>query len=164
MEFINAEEFLKQPKEVQKIFLDWWKPKPNDIVYVNPELGYNGIDMLVDYTFDSNENGEMIVVELMGCMSQIVIPLSKTTPSYMSFIENMKYITPLLTEGQLRKFIQDNTDKTMTLKINIWKYKTLVIEISLKDRHFDMSFKVYGRVIEAYWKVALEIAKEKVKA
>lgn len=31
MEFISSEEFLKQPKEVQKIFMKWWKPQPFDL-------------------------------------------------------------------------------------------------------------------------------------
>lgn len=31
MEYISAEEFLKQPKEVQKVFIDWWKPSQGDL-------------------------------------------------------------------------------------------------------------------------------------
>lgn len=26
MEYISAEEFRKQPVEVQNLFIDWWKP------------------------------------------------------------------------------------------------------------------------------------------
>ena len=37
MKSISAEEFLKQPKEIQKVFLDWWQPEEFDI-YVNKEL------------------------------------------------------------------------------------------------------------------------------
>ena len=37
MKYISAEEFLKQPKEIQKVFLDWWQPEEFDI-YVNKEL------------------------------------------------------------------------------------------------------------------------------
>ena len=32
MEFISAEEFLKQGKEVQKVLLEWWKPSVGDLV------------------------------------------------------------------------------------------------------------------------------------
>ena len=31
MEFISSEEFLKQPVEVQKVLLDWWKPSTGDL-------------------------------------------------------------------------------------------------------------------------------------
>ena len=37
MKYIKAEEFLQQPKEIQKVFLDWWQPEEFDI-YVNKEL------------------------------------------------------------------------------------------------------------------------------
>ena len=37
MKYIKAEEFLKQQKEIQKVFLDWWQPEEFDI-YVNKEL------------------------------------------------------------------------------------------------------------------------------
>ena len=37
MKSISAEEFLQQPKEIQKVFLDWWQPEEFDI-YVNKEL------------------------------------------------------------------------------------------------------------------------------
>lgn len=37
MKSIKAEEFLQQPKEIQKVFLDWWQPEEFDI-YVNKEL------------------------------------------------------------------------------------------------------------------------------
>lgn len=31
MEFITVEQFKDQPEEVQKVFLDWWKPSVGDI-------------------------------------------------------------------------------------------------------------------------------------
>lgn len=31
MEFITVEQFKEQPKEVQKVFLDWWKPEIGDL-------------------------------------------------------------------------------------------------------------------------------------
>ena len=33
MEYISAEEFLKQPKEVQEVFWTWWRPSKGDINY-----------------------------------------------------------------------------------------------------------------------------------
>lgn len=31
MNFIKAEEFLKQPEEIQKVFIDWWEPSIGDL-------------------------------------------------------------------------------------------------------------------------------------
>ena len=33
MEFISAEEFSKQPIEVQEVFIDWWKPSFMDLLF-----------------------------------------------------------------------------------------------------------------------------------
>lgn len=33
MNFILIEEFLKQNKEVQEVFMEWWKPQIGDLVY-----------------------------------------------------------------------------------------------------------------------------------
>ena len=33
MEFISAEEFSKQPVEVQEFFIDWWKPSFMDLLF-----------------------------------------------------------------------------------------------------------------------------------
>ncbi|NYC91917.1 hypothetical protein [Clostridium beijerinckii] len=37
MKYISADEFLKQDKEIQKVFLDWWKEnvKQYDLFYRN---------------------------------------------------------------------------------------------------------------------------------
>jgi len=31
VEFISTEEFLRQPKEIQEVFIEWWKPQPLDL-------------------------------------------------------------------------------------------------------------------------------------
>lgn len=33
MKYISKEEFLKQPKEVQEVFIGWWKPSFGDLWY-----------------------------------------------------------------------------------------------------------------------------------
>ena len=37
MEFITVEQFKEQPKEVQKVFLDWWQPRVWDIFIFNTD-------------------------------------------------------------------------------------------------------------------------------
>jgi hypothetical protein len=80
MEYITEEQFSEQPKEIQKVFLEWWKPSVGDL-YCNI---YN------------NQQDNVLVIN--NCQ----IEFSK------SFTEDIKkFGYPLLVEGQLRKFIED---------------------------------------------------------
>lgn len=79
MKYISAEEFLQQPKEIQKVFLDWWQPEEFDI-YVNKEL----------------EKHRVTQVDLED--------------DVCNYYLKTEYI-PLLTEGQLREFIEDKTSE-----------------------------------------------------
>lgn len=130
MEYISAKEFLKKPKEVQEVFIDWWRPSKGDINY-SPVR--NGIE----------------VVEIENNSVQR---------------RNNGYI-PLLTEGQLRKFIEDKTE----CKICLEYYKTTGYEVLLSDiehnkenaEQFNNWYEDLGTdLLQAYWKVACEIAKE----
>ena len=79
MEFISEEQFLKEDKEVQKVFIDWWKPSIGDLFKYN--YGYSNIEII-------------------------------NLKSIKEDTEKSKYsahIIPLLTEGQLRKFIEDKS-------------------------------------------------------
>jgi hypothetical protein len=141
MEFISADKILKQPKEVQEVFMEWWKPSVGDLIFKRA-TGF------MTFVRDSNEN----VVLLNG---------------YSYRIKGFKdtYI-PLFTEGQLRKFIEDKTDNTMDLKLNVWKYENKnVTRIDIQYNHFNKNFgfKIYGNTLQAYWKAACEIAKESVE-
>ena len=51
MEFISAEEFLKQDEEVQKVFLDWWEPSEGDI-YSYIDLGERCRDCISQRNID----------------------------------------------------------------------------------------------------------------
>ncbi|KIL06927.1 hypothetical protein SR42_15295 [Clostridium botulinum] len=37
MEYISAEEFLKQPLAIQKVFVDWWQPSVGDLIGIKTE-------------------------------------------------------------------------------------------------------------------------------
>ncbi|MDV3426712.1 MAG: hypothetical protein LIR50_05915 [Bacillota bacterium] len=79
MEFINAETFKNQPKEVQEVFLKWRKPSIGDLVSINVcTINGKDEDMIFAINDDSNE------------------------------INKLKDI-PLFTEGKLKKFIEDKT-------------------------------------------------------
>ncbi|MBN1059360.1 hypothetical protein [Clostridium botulinum] len=134
MEYISAEEFLKQPKKVQEVFLDWWKPSKGDL-FTNDITGGFGV-IAQDKLFN---NG----------------------------------LIPLLTEGQLRKFIEDKKSGIIDIgyygvseggyEIKIYKldYKKDFVLDDETGRFENYTFEELGTdLLQAYWKVACEIAKE----
>lgn len=117
MEYISAEEFLKQPVEIQKVFIDWWQPSKGDL-FINDVCGGFGV-----ITQDKLVNNGLI---------------------------------PLLTEGQLRKFIEDKTVYKLEItqfedgewSLCLYKHGSRDIEIDDMD------------LLQAYWKVACKIAND----
>jgi hypothetical protein len=139
MEFINAEEFLKQDEQVQKVFLDWWNPSKGDL-YCNL---YN------------NQQDNILVIN--DCQLEI----------FKTFKDDIKqYGFPLLTEGQLRKFIEDKSN---------CKNVEILSDISTGQYYADFYENTYSGIEEdtieylgtnkfkAYWILALITAKESVK-
>lgn len=133
MEYISAEEFLKQPEEVQKVFLDWWEPSVGDLYSCKNKIGF-------PHSVKRSEDDLIIAVG-----------------SYIW--EEKSECIPLLTEGQLRKFIEDKTDS----KVEIMYLKN-GYSIRLSKNNPENINKTYSRLgdnlLQAYWKVALEVAKE----
>lgn len=127
MEFITKEQFLEQPKGIQKVILGWWELSIGD---------------LVDYKY---------YLPRVACIED------KDTLNFLNY--HKKDCIPLLTEGQLRKFIEDNIQDKMTdLKYCINPENFLSMP----------QYKIEGvnsneqNLLQAYWKVALEIAKGSV--
>lgn len=90
MEYIKPKDFLKQSKEIQKVFLDWWKPSIGDI-YCNI---YN------------NQINNILVINSVQLQSS-------------TFADDIKQFGFLLfTESQLRRFIEDKTGGK--IEIRIW--------------------------------------------
>lgn len=132
MEFITVEQFKEQPKEVQEVFLDWWKCEPFNI-----------------YAWCWNLKDNKWSIE--SCCNQIqadTINKGKTIGD----------IIPLFTEGQLRKFIEGKTGNKVDCNfycerydINICKDNGVIIK-TYEDIDEDL--------LQAYWKVACMVAKE----
>lgn len=138
MEYISAEEFLKQPKEVQAVFLDWWSKNKiiSDIVTIKINKERWGVHILSDI--------DLVVFEIG------------------------KDLIPLLTEGQLRTFIEDKTKGIV--KVIQWnpcvddnRYGYTIYILAKNEykvlRHIEYK-KLGTDLLQAYWKVACEIAKE----
>lgn len=134
MEFISADELLKQPKEVQEMFVDWWKPSVGDL-YCNL---YNG-----------QQNNILVV-------NNVQLELFKT------FSDDIKkYGVVLLTESHLRRFIEDKTNGKIE-SYYAWDYYTIAIRNTScggDDPQYDTE---ETDILQAYWKVALEVAKESI--
>lgn len=143
MEFITVEQFKEQPKEVQKVFLDWWKPSVGDIFIFNTDEYDNS---------DSN-------IGVLGSIKQINITRRSKG----------KYRIPLFTEGQLRKFIEDKIGGRLDVECSdiLDNYQVYDITVfGVNGLGFEgISFERYVNaddLLEAYWKVACMIAEEEV--
>ncbi len=147
MEFISAEEFLKQPKEVQEVFMEWWKPEIGDLFNVNmitvPEDIYNGIPHDICENF-------LLVVDDRGNNSDFV----------KNGIDGE--VTPLFAEGQLRKFIEDKTNGKVE-GYYAWDYYTIAIRDTRCGGDDPQCDTEETNLLQAYWKVVCEIAKESVE-
>ena len=132
MEYISAEEFLKQPKEVQEVFIDWWSKNKtiSDIATIKINKERWGVHILSDI--------DLVVFEIG------------------------KDLIPLLTEGQLRKFIEDKTECKVEAPwhgcYDIYLVDQLTGQEVIKDY-----FNLGTDLLQAYWKVACEIASSEVK-
>lgn len=125
--YITAEQFLEQPQEVRDIFLKWWNPSVGDL-----------------FNFPEIDNQDCREVECICSKNRL-----KTI--------NLSKVVPLLTEGQLRNFIEDKAGKKITI-------------LELDNDHWNIVSK-YGfikitnetNLIQAYWQAAIQVAKESTK-
>ena len=78
-------------------------------------------------------------------------------PFYNSYAVFKKDCIPLFTEGQLRKFIEDKTAMG-TVNVDYFEGYRIKINISINQSKY---YKDLGNdLLQAYWNVAVEIAKE----
>lgn len=135
MEFISVEEFLKQPHKVQKVLQEWFIEKFETSNEFDL-FNYNGEDLCYKNILDRNCN-----FDIEDCI-------------------------PLLTEGQLRKFIEDNTEGKVEFYPDVYhgeRYYTIMIRDSGCGGD-DPEFEVDADdVLQAYWKVAIQIAEQEGK-
>lgn len=128
MQFITAKEFLNQSPEVQCAFMNWWEPEIGDL-----------------FTFR---------YDLLKEMSSINVIENKKRIDILSPVN----IVPLLTEGQLRKFIEDKTICWLSTSYGTRGGK-VIIDITICGGEED-TYTIYtDNMLEALWKVALSITK-----
>lgn len=143
MEFITAEQFLDQPEEIQEVFLKWWKPQFGDI-FATKKI-YDEIDIIINY-----KNGNIYgIINTFECIHD-------------NYVDMTLIPFPLLTEGQIRKFIEERKNGKIDLNhgikgysISVYKSKNVMELIdSLDTKEHDL--------LQAYWQVACKIAKETI--
>lgn len=131
MEYITTEEFLKKPKEIQEVFLKWWKNNMNqcDLIY-NSRM--ERIGFLDDISMFSSDFKRKLIIASRN--------------------------TPLLTEGQLRQFIEDKINHKFDIyerRLNGYHFKCIDADFNV-TKHFETN---EHDLLQAYWKVAIEVAK-----
>ena len=139
MKYISAEEFLKQPKKVQEVFIDWWQPSIGDLYCIKQRINLfddttQQILQTVSFNYDEASKNLMLV---------------------------FNFIAPLFTEGQLRKFIEDKTNRIVELYLNVYKQYNFML-VSRNSEEFILYESRKEDLLQAYWKVACEIAKEEL--
>ena len=140
MDFISNETFLDQPKKIQQIFIDWWKPEIGDL-----------------FTWKFSEKEKDGLLNVQCCNSSLEIKIT-TENKGLKIGDRI----PLLTEGQLRQFIEDKANCTIDIstkkrEINCkYEYK-----VTLWGRREYESYTIEGdSFLDAYWEVAIDIIKE----
>ena len=132
MKYISAEEFLKQDKKIQKAILDWWQPEFGDLIE------HNGKYCIID-TF----------VNALNCCS-----VNLYNDGNCTF--NKDKVIPLLTEGQLRKYIEDKIQSKITdFKYCLNPKVSYTSQYRIEDINSDTQ-----DLLEAYWKMACKVSIE----
>lgn len=138
MDYITAEQILEQPMEVQKVLKEWWygnNPSRFDVVSF-----HDG-----DYRYN--------------CILQ---DLTKY-PNNFCVLDNLESggLIPCFDEGKLRKFIEEKLNEIFIIKHIVGEKLKYVFEFGMNTIFELGTCAVYAdNLLQAYWQVACEIAKE----
>jgi len=130
MEFISAEEFLKQPEEVQKALKDWFK---DNIEFYDLYTTIKYSDVII-----IRNDKQIKAIKEYGIKDNVI---------------------PLLTEGQLRQFIEDRTQTIVQIDYYMAKGYTIYLSCRNEPEIWKCFSDLGGSLIKAYWDVACKIAK-----
>jgi len=165
MEFISAEEFSKQPVEIQKVFLDWWKPKFGDLASFKG-IGKHCLGTKEDYCFVNKYNKEREqdqYIDSYGIELYNMFCIGNDFSKYGFSFKSKFDVIPLLSEGQLRRFVEDKTDFPIQQIEEDYKgvYEIITGYHAIDtNKDFRLHETNETNLLQAYWKVAIEIAKE----
>ena len=129
--YITVEQLGEQPKEIQKVFLDWWEPQQGDLVYLET-------------------CGDSIVLVGESLNGRMVMSLDQYEDVY-----NKDEVIPLFTLQQLWDFIEDKINYPVTVTYLVDEYWIQTDDWWNKE---DTCFSD-GDKLQAFWKCACEVAK-----
>lgn len=146
MEFITVEQFQEQPKEIQQVFLDWWQPSIGDI-YCN--------EFLINFKGDKIQKLEVV--------------RNTTEINYIKDVS--EFLCVLLTEGQLKKFIEDKAECILDITVedligNCRVYTVIGWRVKESENGAEFEeilieeYAIENDLIQLYWKIACRVAKE----
>lgn len=148
MEFITVEQFQEQPKEIQEVFLNWWKCDYGDLYYYNEyPLEYKDFE-IIDSDLERDIEGDFDYFKSIG-------------------------VIPIFTEGQLRKFIEEKAECSLDVIVGGFSKEYIYYDLRGYEVKKIDDMKEFGEIVfdyyigakdllQAYWKVACMIAKEEV--
>jgi hypothetical protein len=141
MDYISAETFSKQDENIKRVLLNWWKPQLKDFFFRdfgnNPKSYIRGIYESVIMDYETQNNAA-----------------------------KDKTFLPLLTEDQLKKFIEDKGYKYIGINnfIKLEDKETWNIKVFKSMMQFEPDIELYcDTPLECYWTAALLIAAEEVE-
>lgn len=152
MEYISAEEFLKQPKEVQKVFLDWWEPSVGDLIGIKTQY--------IDLSWNTITKYKVSCIsedDIFNYDSKKELLDSFKTLGYQSYSDE---IVLLFTEGCLRWFIENKTK--LLLEVQNFGKQGYCIHLNDSEWVEEQYNNLGTDLLKAYWKVALEIINKEI--
>lgn len=143
MNYITAEQFLSLPKEVQKVFMDWWEIEEGDLIYLVDEkethqIAYAEEDIygLIHHWYYDFEEDELMITGKCYDYGYPVIPLFRL--------------------DQLWEFIEDITED----RVYVTNYPHQFRGVGLDEIGWN---SLNTNLLQAMWDLAIKVAREWLK-
>ena len=114
--FIEAEEFLKQPVEVQQGFIDWWQPKVGDIIGIEYEVIGKNLCTQKFWKYECINENDLFNYETKEELINSFIKVNCTGRYYLC-----------LNMSQLVNYIEDKTHRQVKIYPDFYKEKHYTI-------------------------------------
>ncbi|NFF75964.1 hypothetical protein FCV38_02925 [Clostridium sporogenes] len=132
MNYISAEEFLKQDRTIQNVLSEWWKPKVGDLTQLVEEWDY-----INDKLYFS--------------------PIMMIDEEYLNVFRKTKYeYIPILQIHHLIQFIEDKTNEKFKLDYDVKNGYNICFY------NYDDIWTYKHNLLQALWQVVCKIAQEEV--
>ena len=156
--FIEAEEFLKQPVEVQQGFMDWWQPKIGDIIGIEYEVIGKNLCTQKFWKYECINENDLFNYETKEELINSFIKVNCTGRYYLCL--NMSQLVNYIEDNSLCKIdIEYSPRKEKGYRINF--YKIVDTEYGERCDFLSKRENLGHNLLQALWKVACKIEKDK---